>query len=100
MIWLCVFIMWCGAFFAHERLQPHTTNFFKKKKYSFLWANISRVSLPLLALALSLYTDYEKGILFWFGLGAIAGLSTAIALAYYKRSLSPPTPHQQKQNNG
>lgn len=100
MIWFLVFMMWAGAFFAHEHMQIHNAVFFKKTKISFLWARVLRIVLPLLALTLSLYTGHAKGILFWLGLGAIAGLMTAIALAYYKHRISPPAQHRQKQNNG
>jgi hypothetical protein len=88
MISLCVFVAWACAFWAHERLQPRTCKLFplaqsRRKAYQLL-----RFCGPVLALFLCLYRDFEKGLLYWFGLGALAGLAISILVAILKHTQS------------
>lgn len=89
MIWICVFILWCMTFLAHERLQPQTRKQAPLPTKLRCSAQTIRIIGPLTALLLCFQNDTPKAILFWLGLGACAGVCTSVVLAVQKQKQLP-----------
>lgn len=81
----CVFFLWAISFWAHESLQSRTLKLFpasnQKKKTLFCL----RVVGPLLGLFLCLHRDVAYGLLYWFGLGSMAGISISLLMVLLKQ---------------
>ncbi|MDN7351153.1 hypothetical protein [Acetobacter senegalensis] len=88
MIALCVFLAWASAFWAHESLQPRTSKLLPLTTVSKRLYQCVRACAPALALLLCLYRDFEEGILYWLGLGAVAGLAVSLLMAALKHKQS------------
>ncbi|GAN59554.1 hypothetical protein ACI01nite_00450 [Acetobacter cibinongensis] len=85
-----IFFLWCITFVSHDSLQTHSLKLMPLSKAQTCLAHCIRALAPLLALVWCLYSDPAKGILLWLGLGSVAGVTVALALAYYKNKRSAP----------
>lgn len=91
MIAFLLYFLWCIAFVSHDCLQTHSLKLMPLSKKQRFSAQCIRFFAPLLTLVWCLYTDPAKGMLLWLGLGSVAGVTVALALAYYKNKRSAPT---------
>ncbi|WP_141325379.1 hypothetical protein [Acetobacter orleanensis] len=85
MIMLCVLVFWSATFWSHEFLQPRTYVAFPYQTRTRLTYRVIRLLGPCCALAFCLIQSPTLGVLYWLGLGGVAGVGTSLLSAGFKQ---------------
>ncbi|MFT8516608.1 MAG: hypothetical protein ABF533_08755 [Acetobacter persici] len=85
MIMLCELALWAAAFWSHAFLQPRRGSPFPRSARAVLASKILRMLGPCCALALCLIHNPALGVLYWLGLGGVAGVSTSLVIAVLRQ---------------